>query len=64
MAKRLRVSFHEPVGASRIDEHGQAKPCALGVGWVNPDTLATLGRLAIKRTDAKGRPLEDDVERS
>ncbi len=34
-----------------------AKPCAMGVGWVNRDTLETLGKLDIQRTDAKGQPL-------
>ena len=58
MAKRLRVNFNKPVGATRIDEEGQAKPCASGVGWVNPDTLKTLEKLRIQRTDAKGRPIE------
>ena len=52
------MNFHKPVGASRIDENGQAQPCAMGVGWVNRDTLETLKRLDIPRTDAKGRPLE------
>ena len=60
MAKRLRVDFKRPVGARRIDEEGQAKPCAMGVGWVNPDTQRTLDKLRISRTDAKGRPLEDE----
>ena len=58
MAKRLRVNFGTPVGASRIDENGQAKPCAMGVGWVNRDTQETLKKLDIQRTDAKGRPNE------
>lgn len=57
MAKRLRVNFHKPVGATRVDEDGMAKPCAMGVGWVNRDTLETLGKLDIQRTDAKGQPL-------
>ncbi len=59
MAKRLRVLFDKPVGAVRIDEEGQAKPCAMGVGWVNPDTRQTLAKLRIPRTDPKGRPLDD-----
>lgn len=57
MAKRLRVNFHRPRGASQVDEEGQAKPCAMGVGWVNPDTLKTLDKRDIGRTDPKGRPL-------
>ena len=60
MAKRLRVNFNKPVGASREDEEGQAKPCAMGVGWVNEHTMQTLNKLRIKRTDAKGRELPDE----
>ena len=58
MAKRLRVNFDKPQGAVRIDEEGQAKPCAMGVHWVNADTLKTLAKRRIRRTDAKGRPLD------
>ena len=57
MAKRLRVQFNKPRGSARIEEDGQAKPCASGVGWVNQPTLQTLAKLDIQRTDAKGRPL-------
>jgi len=57
VAKRLRVYFDKPVGAVRVDEEGQAKPCAMGVDWVNPDTLKTLAKRKIARTDPKGRPL-------
>ena len=58
MAKRLRVYFDKPFGGVRIDEEGQAKPCAMGVHWVNVDTLKTLAKRRIPRTDAKGRPLK------
>ena len=57
MAKRLRVNFDKPVGAERVDEEGQPKPCAMGVHWVNADTLQTLAKRRIARTDPKGRPL-------
>ncbi len=59
MAKRLRVTFDRPLGAQRVEEHGQAKPCAMGVGWVNPDTRQTLAKLDIPRTDPTGKPLEN-----
>ena len=59
MAKRLRVNFDKPQGAVRVDEEGQAKPCAMGVHWVNDDTLKTLAKRRIQRTDPKGRPLEE-----
>lgn len=46
-------------GASRVDEEGQAKACATGVGWVNRDTLQTLAKRKIPRTDPKGKPLDE-----
>jgi hypothetical protein len=58
MAKRLRVNFDKPAGAVHVDEEGQAKPCAMGVHWVNVDTLKTLAKRRIPRTDAKGFPLD------
>jgi hypothetical protein len=62
MAKRLRVQFNKPLGSARIEEDGQAKPCASGVGWVNKHTLQTLAKLDIQRTDAKGRLLPTDTK--
>lgn len=56
MAKRLQLDFGRPT-AGAVEEDGQPRPCAMGVGWVNRDTMATLDRLHIARTDAKGRPL-------
>jgi len=56
MSKRLQVNFHKP-GPTLVAEDGQPRPCARGVGWVNLDTLQTLEKLRILRTDAKGRPL-------
>ena len=56
MAKRLQVNFHKP-GPTLVPEDGQPRPCARGVGWVNLDTLQTLEKVRILRTDAKGRPL-------
>jgi hypothetical protein len=64
VAKRLRVSFEDAKGAALIDEEGQAKPCAEGVHWVNVDTLKTLAKRKIGRTDAKGRPLETSPEKA
>ena len=62
MAKRLRVEFNKPRGSSRIEEDGQAKPCAIGVGWVNSHTLQTIDKRNIQRTDAKGRPLDGESQ--
>lgn len=64
MAKRLRVNFHTARGATLVAEDGQAKPCAMGVGWVNPHTMQTLAKLSIARTDAKGRPIEEKSKKS
>ncbi len=59
VAKRLHVSFSGDVGATRVEEAGQAKPCASGVGWVNEHTLQTLAKRKIPRTDPWGRPLDE-----
>jgi len=40
-----------------IEEEGMAKPCAMGIPWVNVDTLSTLARRRIPRTGPKGEPL-------
>jgi hypothetical protein len=64
VAKRLHVSFRGDVGATKIDEGGQPKPCASGVGWVNPHTLQTLAKRNIPRTDPWGRPLAPAPEKS
>ena len=64
MAKRLRVNFNREIGASRIEENGQPKPCAVGVGWVNEHTLQTLEKRRIKRTDARGNPLPGGSEKN
>jgi hypothetical protein len=64
MAKRLRVNFNREVGASRVAENGQPKPCAMGVGWVNEHTLQTLEKRRIERTDAWGRPLPEKSDKN
>jgi hypothetical protein len=40
-----------------VEEAGKPVPCALGQPWVNEDTLHTLERVRIPRTDPWGRPL-------
>ncbi len=57
MAKRLQVDFRKP-GPTMVDENGQPRPCASGMGELNADTKATLDKLGIERTDPWGRPLE------
>jgi hypothetical protein len=56
VAKRLQLNFAKPV-KSEIDENGQPRPCAMGREWVNDDTMKTLAKRHIPRTDAKGNPL-------
>ncbi len=57
MAKRLQLNFHH-TGPTMVDENGQARPCAMGVPWVNEHTLATLRKVFIPRTDAKGQVIQ------
>ena len=40
-----------------VEEDGQPRPCASGVGGLNPDTRATIEKLSIEDTDPWGRPL-------
>ena len=35
-----------------------AKPCAMGLPWVNPDTVRTLELRRVRRTGPKGETLE------
>ena len=39
-----KVTYFDKAGiaAVPVDEEGQAKPCVLGVRWVNPDTFETI----------------------
>jgi hypothetical protein len=59
MAKRMMVDFHRHRFPQFVaeEEDGMAKPCAVGIEWVNPDTLRTIGKLGIKRTGPRGEPL-------
>ena len=43
MALRKVTYFDHPgVAVQPEDDEGQAKPCVLGVRWVNPDTFETI----------------------
>ena len=63
MARRIQLNFHRSLVGS-VEENGQPRPCALGVAWVNADTLATLEVRRIPRTDPYGKPLADDSDES
>jgi hypothetical protein len=59
MAKRMMVDFQRqgfPQFVSE-EEDGMAKPCAVGIEWVNPDTLQTIAKLKIPRTGPRGERL-------
>jgi hypothetical protein len=61
MGKRKMINFARP-GADQyedVEEEGMPKPCAMGIPWVNPDTLSTLEKRKIGRTGPKGEPLTE-----
>ena len=63
MGKRKMINFAKG-GASQyedVEEEGMPKPCAMGIPWVNPDTLKTLERRNIRRTGPKGEALDVSV---
>lgn len=63
MGKRKMISFSRG-GFSQyedVEEEGMPKPCAMGIPWVNPDTLKTLERRNIRRTGPKGELLEEET---
>jgi len=64
VAKRMLLHFGERgfPAYEKADEQGMPQPCALGQPWVNPDTLRTLAKLRIPRTDPWGRPLAGEPE--
>jgi hypothetical protein len=40
--RKVTCFDNEGPTAVPVDEEGQAKPCVLGVRWVNPDTFETI----------------------
>jgi hypothetical protein len=56
MGKRMMVDFSKAgfPQYDEVEEEGMAKPCAMGLPWVNVDTLKTLARRHIHRTGPKG----------
>jgi len=59
MGKRKMINFAKAgfPQYEEVEEEGMAKPCAMGIPWVNVDTLSTLARRRIPRTGPKGEPL-------
>jgi hypothetical protein len=61
MGKRMMIDFAKAgfPQYDEVEEEGMAKPCAMGIPWVNVDTLKTLDRRRIRRTGPKGEPLDN-----
>ena len=51
-----KVTYFDKAGIAAIpeDDESQAKPCVLGVRWVNPDTFETIRVLGGVRTGPHG----------
>ncbi len=60
MAKRMVSNFTRNTYPSfqTLDDDSQAKPCVMGVSWVNPSTLRTIKRHGSLRTGPKGETFE------
>ena len=60
MGKRMMVNFGKEgfPQYEEVEEEGMAKPCAMGLPWVNPDTVRTLALRQVGRTGPKGEALE------
>ena len=63
MGKRMMVNFGKEgfPQYEEVEEEGMAKPCAMGLPWVNNDTAKTMGLRRIQRTGPKGEELTEDV---
>ena len=60
MGKRMMVNFGKEgfPQYEEVEEEGMAKPCAMGLPWVNPDTVRTLELRRVRQTGPKGEALE------
>lgn len=60
MGKRLMINFAKAgfPHYEEVEEEGMAKPCAMGIPWVNPHTLQTIEQRHIPRTGPKGEALD------
>jgi hypothetical protein len=56
--RKVTVFDREGVAQVPVAEEGQAKPCVLGVGWVNPETFETIRVRGGERTGPNGELLE------
>ena len=57
MGKRMMVNFGRAgfPHYEEVEEEGMAKPCAMGLPWVNPDTVRTLELRRVRQTGPKGK---------
>lgn len=62
MGKRQMINFTKAgfPQYEEVEEEGMAKPCAMGIPWVNVDTLSTLARRHVRRTGPKGESLKEN----
>lgn len=57
--RKVTLFDRDGIANENYDEEGQAKPCVLGVRWVNPDTFETIRARGGKRTGPKNEVLEE-----
>jgi len=57
--RKVTVFDNEGFAEVPVEEEGQAKPCVLGVRWVNPDTFETIRVRGGKRTGPAGEVLRE-----
>ncbi|HZO81437.1 MAG TPA: hypothetical protein VFB33_07045 [Candidatus Binataceae bacterium] len=57
--RKVTVFDHPGVAVEPVEEDGQAKPCVLGVRWVNADTFETIRARGGKLTGPRGELLRE-----
>ncbi len=57
--RKVTIFDNEGATLEPVDEEGQAKPCVLGIRWVNPDTFETIRVRGGKRTGPRGETLKE-----
>ncbi len=57
--RKVTLFDRDGIAAEPYEEDGQAKPCVLGVRWVNPGTFETICARGGKRTGPKSEVLEE-----
>ncbi len=57
--RKVTLFDRDGIANENYDEEGQAKPCVLGVRWVNPDTFETIRARGGKRTGPRNEVLQE-----